>query len=407
VDLKRRQLTCLLTLLALSVFINYIDRGNLSIAAPLLKHELGISASQLGVLLSAFFWSYTALLFISGWLVDRFDVNLVLAAGFLIWSVATALTGLVHGFAMLLLMRLMLGIGESVAWPSCSKILAWHVSERNRGFANGVIIAGMKCGPAIGTFGAGLLVAKYGWRPVFIGIGLLSLAWLPAWMKWMPRGEATVRFTSVAPGVIDILRERSFWGTAAGLFCTAYGLYFMVTWLPFYLVHEQHLSMQGDGEDSRFVFSGGCRIIVRDWLAHRLLYPGWSKHHRCPQVGNGAGIHDCSDRVHRLRTGWIRVLAGMAPDSRCRLWNRRLGLLCLFSDACRTRGDWEMGRLTSRDQQLCGSDCASADRIAAGSDWTLSSRTCNHGRDVPVERVQLGVLGRSGKASDLVASGCS
>jgi sugar phosphate permease len=143
----RRQLGWLLVLLALSVFINYIDRGNLSIAAPLLKDELGISASQLGILLSAFFWTYTALLFISGWLVDRFDVNLVLAAGFLIWSLATAITGIVHGFPMLLMMRLLLGIGESVAWPSCSKILARHIPEQHRGFANGIMIAGMKCGP--------------------------------------------------------------------------------------------------------------------------------------------------------------------------------------------------------------------------------------------------------------------
>ena len=72
--MARRQLACVLTLLAVSVFSNYIDRGNLSIAAPLLKGELGISASQLGVLLSAFFWTYTALLFFSGWLADRFDV---------------------------------------------------------------------------------------------------------------------------------------------------------------------------------------------------------------------------------------------------------------------------------------------------------------------------------------------
>jgi MFS transporter, ACS family, D-galactonate transporter len=263
----RRQLACLLTLLTLSVFINYIDRGNLSIAAPLLKQELGISASQLGILLSAFFWSYTALLFVSGWLVDRFDVNLVLAAGYLVWSLATAATGIVHGFAMLLMMRLMLGIGESVAWPSYSKILARHLPEHNRGFANGVITAGMKCGPALGALGGGLLVAKYGWRPVFIGIGLLSLAWLPAWMKWMPRGNATARFSSVAPGVIDILQLRSFWGTSAGLFCTAYPLYFMVTWLPFYLVHEQHLSMQTMAKTAALYFLvDAVSSLATGWL---------------------------------------------------------------------------------------------------------------------------------------------
>ena len=172
-----------LLLLALSVLINYIDRGNLSIAAPLLKDELGISASQLGILLSAFFWTYTVMLFVCGWFIDRFDVNRMLALGFLLWSLATAATGIVHGFAMLLVMRLMLGIGESVAFPCYSKILARHLPEHRRGFANGAIVAAMKCGPVVGTLGAGVLMAKYGWRPVFIGIGLLSLAWLPAWMR--------------------------------------------------------------------------------------------------------------------------------------------------------------------------------------------------------------------------------
>src|SRR4029077_16359612 len=110
---KQQSFAMPLLLLALSVFINYIDRGNLSIAAPLLKNELGISASQLGILLSSFFWTYTVLLFVCGWFVDRFDVNRVLALGFLVWSLATAATGLVSGFTMLLTMRLVLGMGES------------------------------------------------------------------------------------------------------------------------------------------------------------------------------------------------------------------------------------------------------------------------------------------------------
>ncbi|HEX2715964.1 MAG TPA: MFS transporter [Candidatus Acidoferrales bacterium] len=214
-----------LVLLTLSVLINYVDRGNLSIAAPLLKDELSISVSQLGILLSAFFWTYTALLFVSGWLVDRFDVNLVIAVGYLLWSLATATTGIVQGFNMLLIMRLILGAGESVAFPSYSKILARHLPEHYRGFANGVIAAGYRCGPAVGTFGAGLLMARYGWRPVFIGIGLVSQAWLPAWMKWMPRSQGMARPLVVAPGLADILRQRSFWGACGGQFCGNYVWY--------------------------------------------------------------------------------------------------------------------------------------------------------------------------------------
>jgi MFS family permease len=239
-----RSLSVALALLAVSVFINYVDRGNLSIAAPLLKNELGLSASQLGVLLSAFFWTYTLLLFVCGWFIDRFDPSRVLALGYLVWSIATAATGMVHGFVMLLLMRLFLGMGESVAFPCYSKILARHVPEHSRGFANGAIIAGMKLGPAAGTLGAGLLMANYGWRPVFLGIGLVSLVWLPAWIKWMPHRENHVHSARGSPRVADILQQRPFWATAAGAFCCAYPLYFTITWLPFYLVHEQHLSLQ-------------------------------------------------------------------------------------------------------------------------------------------------------------------
>ena len=92
----------LVFLLALSVFINYVDRGNLSAAAPLLKDELHLSAYHLGLLLGAFFWTYVTLMIVSGWLVDRFDVNWVLAGGFAIWSLATGFTGVVHGFATLM-----------------------------------------------------------------------------------------------------------------------------------------------------------------------------------------------------------------------------------------------------------------------------------------------------------------
>jgi len=128
-----------LILLAICALINYVDRGNLSIAAPLLKDELHISVTQLGILLSAFFWTYTAMQFVSGWLVDRFEVNWVVAAGFLVWSLATSATGLARGFTMLLAMRLILGIGESVMAPAFSKIFSFHLPEHCRGFANGVL----------------------------------------------------------------------------------------------------------------------------------------------------------------------------------------------------------------------------------------------------------------------------
>ncbi len=238
-------LSRVLVLLAISVFINYIDRGNLSIAAPMLKDELGLSVSQLGLLLSSFFWTYAVFQIVSGWLVDRFDVNWIIASGFFLWSAATAATGFVHGFTLLLLARLLLGAGESVAYPSYSKILARYFPEERRGFANSVIVAGFACGPAIGMFLGGILMARFGWRPFFIVLGLVSLAWLLPWIKWMPRGQCPTGtgYLDEAPSILEILSLRSAWGTCAGLFCTNYLSYFFITWLPFYLVRERRFSL--------------------------------------------------------------------------------------------------------------------------------------------------------------------
>jgi len=243
-----------LVLLAICFLINYVDRGNLSVAAPLLKSELDLSPTQLGILFSVFFWTYTAMQFVMGWLVDHFDVNRILAAGFLLWSLATATTGLVRGFVLLLAMRLILGIGESVALPAGSKILARHLPEHHRGFAGGALMSALRAGNAVGTFGAGFLMAKYGWRPVFIGIGLVSLLWLPAWAKWMPHngrlssdsvemGPTKIDPNKPGPDFADIVGQRSFWGTTIGHFCCNYLFYFMITWLPSYLVFGRHLSM--------------------------------------------------------------------------------------------------------------------------------------------------------------------
>lgn len=235
-------LIVVLALLGLSVFINYIDRGNLSIAAPTLKDELSISAARLGVLLSAFFWTYACFQIVSGWLVDRLDVSWVMAGGFLLWSSATAITGLAHGFLMLLLIRLALGVGESVAYPSYSKIIARYFPESHRGFANSVITSGLALGPGIGIFMGGMLMARYGWRAFFIGLGLASLVWLVPWIKWRPRQPVAVASDN-SPRISEILQQRSLWGTCAGLFSSNYLNYFLITWLPYYLVRELRFSL--------------------------------------------------------------------------------------------------------------------------------------------------------------------
>jgi len=267
----------LLFLLALSVFINYVDRGNLSVAAPLLKDELHLSAYHLGLLLGAFFWTYVTLMIVSGWLVDRFDVNWVLAGGFGVWSLATGLTGVVHGFATLMACRLLLGAGESVAFPAYGKILARSIAQGHRGVANAAIISGMTLGPAVGTLFCGGLMATYGWRPVFIVLGFASLLWLVPWFYWMPGATPTAERFVCPASVGEIVRRRAFWGAALGHFCTNYSLYLMIVWLPFFLVSERHLSMQEMAwEGALFYLMYAIAAPILAWIADAWVRAGTS-----------------------------------------------------------------------------------------------------------------------------------
>ena len=260
-----RALKIVVGLLWFSAFINYVDRGNLSIAAPLLKDELGLSASQLGILLSAFFWTYSSFQLIAGWAVDRFDVSIVMAVGFFIWSAATATTGLMHGFIALLVMRLVLGVGESVAYPSYSKILASHCPEERKGIANAVLASGLSLGPAFGIFVGGILIGRLGWREYFIVLGLASMLWLVPW--WRFKLKPIAANSTAKLSYREILKQRSAWGTCAALFCGNFMMYFLLTWLPYYLVRERHFSM---GQMARI---GGLAYIL---TATTALISGWA-----------------------------------------------------------------------------------------------------------------------------------
>jgi len=269
-----------LILLALSAFINFVDRGNLSAAAPLLKTELALSDPMLGILLAAFFWSYAFFQIASGWLVDHLDVKWMLATGFFIWSVATAATGLAGGFALLLAARLVLGVGESVVYPSYSKILARYFPEDQRGLANSIIITGFYAGPAFGLFFGGILMNRYGWRPFFVVLGLLSLIWLIPWLQWMPRDrEERVTVDKLhdrdTPGIIEILKLRSAWGTCAALACLDYLSYFFLTWMPTYLVRGRNFSMDQMAAvmGAAYIF---CALVAATcgWLSDRWIVAG-------------------------------------------------------------------------------------------------------------------------------------
>lgn len=229
---------------ALALFISYVDRGNLATAAPLVQQELALSPEQMGLLLSAFYFTYVAAMVPAGWLAERYGAGRVLAVGLCVWSVATLASGFAASFIALFLLRLMLGLGESVTFPCMSRLLAANVPATRLAEANGIVAFGYLTGPAVGTLVGGLLMAHYGWRPTFILFGLLSLLWLAAWRGTVarhPGREAAIG--TGGPSFREILRQRGLWGTALGLFSMNYSYYLVLSWLPAYLVAERGFSM--------------------------------------------------------------------------------------------------------------------------------------------------------------------
>jgi ACS family D-galactonate transporter-like MFS transporter len=270
-----------LILLVISAFINYIDRTTLSVAATDIQRELGLTNTQVGALQSAFFATYAIaqLSFLAGWVVGRYHVGWVLAAGFFLWSGATGATGLAGSFLVIFSLRLLLGIGESVSYPSYSRILASEYPEHHRGFANALIDAGTKLGPALGILMGGLLVAQLGWRPFFFVLGGGSLLWLIPWSAWMPQGKAVASREDATdiPTIGAILLQRSAWFTAFGLFCGNYYWYFLITWLPAYLEKERHFPKAKMAVFGWFPFVAiSLSCVFSGWLSDRLIARGGS-----------------------------------------------------------------------------------------------------------------------------------
>ncbi len=270
-------LQAILSMLVLSVCLNYMARSAFGIAGPVMSKELGLRPDQFGLLLAAFFWLYPTVQPLAGWLVDRYNVAWVLGIGSLLWSVTAGITGLAGSFAALLLLRLALGLSESVAYPSYGKIIATHFPESRRGVCNAMIEVGNQVGPALAMLMGGLVVGQFGWRAFFLAIGLVSLLWLPAWVRCAPRPKIIVEHKTVQEGAgfMDILRLRSAWGTFFGLFAINYGWIFLVTWLPSYLVMERHFSVRMMGILGSIPFWGlAASTLLSGWLSDRWISKG-------------------------------------------------------------------------------------------------------------------------------------
>jgi MFS family permease len=245
----------IVALLALAVFINYVDRGNVATAAPLIQRELHLSNTAIGLLISAFFWSYTPGQLLAAWLAERINPYRTLAIGLAIWSLATFVSGLVSGFIALFLLRMLLGLGECAAFPCSSKLFAQHLPGNRLGEANGMIGVGLALGPAFGTFVGGKMMAHVGWRPSFLIFGAISVLWLWPWLR--VTGEASRnadKMKDEAPGYLAILAHPEAWGACVGHFSANYAFYFFISWLPLYLIKTHGFTVSGMAEIGGFIY---------------------------------------------------------------------------------------------------------------------------------------------------------
>jgi MFS family permease len=283
-------------LLAVAIFINYIDRGNLATAAPVIQRELRLSNTQIGLLISAFFWIYVPGQLVAAWLVTRINAYRTLAIGLALWSVATVLTGVATGFVALLGLRLLLGLGESAGFPASSKLLAQHLPLNRLGTANAMLSSGIMLGPAAGTFFGGLIMAHAGWRTLFIAFGGASLLWLVPWlMSTRALSAAAVSETrsATAPTVRQMLARPELWGASIGHFCGNYPFYLVLSWLPLYLVKAHGYSLTAMAELGGAVYVLSAAVT----LSAGLFADRW--------MGRGAS----SNRARKTLMGVASVVA--------------------------------------------------------------------------------------------------
>jgi D-galactonate transporter len=250
-----------------AIAVNYIDRTVLSAAAPRIQSDFHLSAVQMGVVMSAFFWSYALLQLPAGILADRFGQKKVLGLAVLWWSLATAVTGFATGFKSLVALRVMLGIGEAGAYPSNAGIASRWFPRNERATVAGIFDSGSKLGGAVALPLIAVMLAAFDWKVTFVITGALGIVWCLVWQFMFrdspsehPRVNAAelahIR-DGLAPNAAEdkrntvpwrkLFAHRNIWAMCIGFFMINYNSYFFITWLPTYLVKERGMGLMEMG----------------------------------------------------------------------------------------------------------------------------------------------------------------
>jgi MFS transporter, ACS family, D-galactonate transporter len=259
-------------------FINYLDRAIISVALPVIAVDLHLGPTAKGVLLSAFFWSYALMQLPMGWFADRFNLKWFYAGAFALWSLACGFTGFAGTLGVLMMMRVILGIGESIYLPGGMKIVSLLFDTKDRGLASGLVNCGTRAGLALGAPVIAWLVVRFGWQNSFFLIGFSSLVWLIPWLLVYPARVTSAAHESHGSFAERMRRlDRNLLGLSLAHVGFAYYWYLLVTWLPDYLVESRHLSLQQAGGYAvipYMVFS--IAEPLGGWIADLLIRLGWN-----------------------------------------------------------------------------------------------------------------------------------
>jgi MFS family permease len=262
-------------------FINYLDRAIVSVALPVIAIDLRLGPASKGVLLSAFFWSYALMQLPMGFLSDRLNPRWLYAGMFMLWSCACGFTGFAGTLTILLVFRVVLGIGESIYLTGGIKVVSLLFDSKARGLASGLVNCGTRLGLALGAPLIAWLVVRHGWRRTFMIVGFSSLVWLIPWLLAYPsRNFGRPRPPRPIGHQPVNWRNRDLLGLCLGHIGFSYYWYLLVTWLPDYLVESRHMPLQRAGAFAVIpflVFS--VSEPLGGWIADSLVRFGWDESH--------------------------------------------------------------------------------------------------------------------------------
>jgi len=271
----------IVSLLFAASLINYLDRATISFALPLISAEFHLTAQSKGLLLSSFFWSYALMQIPIGWCADRFNLRWLYAGAFIIWSFAQGLTGLAGGLTMLLVFRILLGVGESIYLSGGTKIVSLLFSAKERGLPSGLFDFGTRTGLVLEGILVPWLLVNFGWRRTFVILGFTALVWIVPWFSIFPRRLQAVNTNAASTSLTRLVRtlfNRNLLGLCLGFFCFDYYWYVLVTWLPDYLVTVRRLSIVQAGFYASIVFfTFGIAEPIGGWIADKLIRRGWDE----------------------------------------------------------------------------------------------------------------------------------